>query len=615
MSLVVLLSAATAVDAAAHRGRTLRNVAVGRVEVGGETRDELRTHLASLTPNLTATPVELVVGSTSARTSLGALGVEVDIEATIEQAMQRGREGSLWLRPLRWLAGLVRTRDTAPVLRLDRERLTTAIAPYEQAEDTEVRFTIVRGSIDAEAGQQGRRVDIGRAGDALLAAARRGDDPLRLELALESVPRRITDEALTRLETEANTLASRGITLTIPRPAEPVTPVTIDRATLLGWLRPERTGDSWKVGIDRDTPGVVAAARFAGAARPGNDATIVAPFGIPVIVGGDPATRCCTDDTATRIITALRAGRTDAELAMVETPRPRGREWAATLGIVEVVGEFTTNYVPGESRNVNIARISELTRGALIEPGKTFSVNQHVGQRTAEKGFVAGGAIYDGVFTQDIGGGVSQYATTLFNAAFFAGLDFPEYQSHSIYISRYPYGREATISWPKPDLRITNNAPTGILVWPTTTDRSITVRLFGTKHAPGTQTGQRESRQGAACTRVTTERTRTFPDGSTKKDNVVAVYQPAEGIGCDGNPTVSTTTLPPPPTTEAPPPPPPPPPTTTPVPTTPTPTTPAPTTAPVPTTAAPAPPSASPGASGPPSSVTTRAAAVGSLDA
>ena len=51
-----------------------------------------------------------------------------------------------------------------------------------------------------------------------------------------------------------------------------------------------------------------------------------------------------------------------------------------------------------------------------------------------------------------VGGGISQFATTLFNAAFFAGLDIPEYQSHSIYITRYPYGREATLSYPAPDL-------------------------------------------------------------------------------------------------------------------------------------------------------------------
>ena len=81
-------------------------------------------------------------------------------------------------------------------------------------------------------------------------------------------------------------------------------------------------------------------------------------------------------------------------------------------------------------------------------------------------------AIENGVLVDTVGGGISQFATTTFNAAFFGGLDLVEYQSHSIYISRYPYGREATLSFPKPDLVIGNNTPYGVLIWPTYTGTS-----------------------------------------------------------------------------------------------------------------------------------------------
>jgi len=158
----------------------------------------------------------------------------------------------------------------------------------------------------------------------------------------------------------------------------------------------------------------------------------------------------------------------------------------------------------------------------------------------------------NGVFNTSVGGGISQYATTLFNAAFFAGLDFGEYQSHSIYIDRYPYGREATVSFPNPDLEIINNTPYGVLVWPTTTDTSITVQLFSTKWVEAEQTGQSERRQGVSCTSVTTERTRTWiEDGRTEVDTVTARYRP-EGLRCDGSPsdpadraTTTTSTVPP----------------------------------------------------------------------
>ena len=160
---------------------------------------------------------------------------------------------------------------------------------------------------------------------------------------------------------------------------------------------------------------------------------------------------------------------------------------------------------------------------------------------TVPQGFVAAGVIQNGVFESDVGGGISQFATTLFNAAFFAGLDFGEYQSHSIYISRYPYGREATLSFPNPDLEIRNNTPHGVLVWTEYTDTSITVKLFSTRYAEVEETGQTRGSAGA-CTRVITNRQRTFPDGTQSDDSVTALYRPAEGLDCNGNPTIPPST-------------------------------------------------------------------------
>ena len=83
----------------------------------------------------------------------------------------------------------------------------------------------------------------------------------------------------------------------------------------------------------------------------------------------------------------------------------------------------------------------------MLKPGDTFSLNDIVGERTAANGFTKGFIISDGVFTEDFGGGVSQVATTTFNAAFFAGLEDVEHKPHSFYIDRYPVGREATVAW------------------------------------------------------------------------------------------------------------------------------------------------------------------------
>ena len=149
----------------------------------------------------------------------------------------------------------------------------------------------------------------------------------------------------------------------------------------------------------------------------------------------------------------------------------------------------------------NIHRIADLVRGQVILPNSRLSINTLVGRRTTARGFVNAPVIEDGKFAEDIGGGVSQFATTLFNAAFLAGLNIPSYQSHSIYISRYPYGREATLNYPQPDLIIENKTPYGVLVWPTYTSTTIAVTLYSTKYSPGVQVGQGQSKSGV-CTLV-----------------------------------------------------------------------------------------------------------------
>ena len=177
----------------------------------------------------------------------------------------------------------------------------------------------------------------------------------------------------------------------------------------------------------------------------------------------------------------------------------------------------------------NIRNFADLLQGAIIEPGESLSLNEYVGRRTTEKGFVPAGTIVNGHLVDSVGGGISQFATTIFNASFFAGLEFDRYQSHSIYFSRYPYGREATISWPAPELQIHNPSPYGVLIWPTSTENSVTVDIYSTQWAIGEQTGQTSRPIGEACTRVTTERTRTFVEDGQHRSRFGDRHVPSRG--------------------------------------------------------------------------------------
>jgi vancomycin resistance protein YoaR len=156
-------------------------------------------------------------------------------------------------------------------------------------------------------------------------------------------------------------------------------------------------------------------------------------------------------------------------------------EEADRLDVRELVSEFTTYYPCCQPRVTNIQRAAELLDGTIVLPGKAFSLNEALGKRTVEKGFVAAPQIFDGRLEDAVGGGISQVATTLYNAAFFAGVRLVAHQAHQFYISRYPMGREATVSWGGPELIFRNNWPAAILMKVSASDSGITVRFYSRK--------------------------------------------------------------------------------------------------------------------------------------
>ena len=161
---------------------------------------------------------------------------------------------------------------------------------------------------------------------------------------------------------------------------------------------------------------------------------------------------------------------------------------AEALKVTQRVSTFTTFFPYAEYRNVNLPRAAELIDGTLLRPGQTFSLNDTVGERTEANGFTEGYIVSDGIFRKDLGGGVSQIATTTFNAMYFAGLEDVEHKPHSVYIDRYPEGREATVAWPSVDLRFRNTTPYGVLIKAKvrkstpTTEGAATVSMYSTRH-------------------------------------------------------------------------------------------------------------------------------------
>jgi vancomycin resistance protein YoaR len=177
---------------------------------------------------------------------------------------------------------------------------------------------------------------------------------------------------------------------------------------------------------------------------------------------------------------ALSPTRRSAALTVATTEPERTTEKAQAMGITGVVGSYTTTYGGTAGRLHNVALVADLIDGALVAPGARFSFNATTGERNAAKGFEEAPVIINGELESGIGGGVCQVSTTVFNAAFEAGLSIEKRTNHALYISHYPLGRDATVNYPDLDLVFRNDTDHWLLLRAFVGTGSLTVNLYGT---------------------------------------------------------------------------------------------------------------------------------------
>jgi vancomycin resistance protein YoaR len=161
-----------------------------------------------------------------------------------------------------------------------------------------------------------------------------------------------------------------------------------------------------------------------------------------------------------------------------EAPAVSTRE-AGAMGITGLVGAYETTYGGEANRLHNVRLVANLIDGKLIAPGATFSFNGTTGERGEDKGFREAPVIINGELQTGIGGGVCQVSTTVFNAAYEAGLQITERTNHALYISHYPQGRDATVNYPDTDLKFRNDTPHWLLLRTFVGSSSLTVALYG----------------------------------------------------------------------------------------------------------------------------------------
>ncbi|REF35585.1 vancomycin resistance protein YoaR [Thermasporomyces composti] len=481
-AVMLVLLGAYVLTAYSLGNRVPRGTTVAGVPVGGLSPEAAEARLRrDLLPRADK-PLTLTAAGATFSVRPEEAGLSLDVAATVESA-QAPRS----FNPVTMVRTIVGGEEVDPVVVVDERRLQKTL----QSVASKVDKDAVEGAITFENGEPritkpkpGRELDREAAADRIEAEFLRSDRPIALPVR-QVRPAVSTEDLRQALGEFAEPAMSAPVTVRVDDESFEATPEEIGSALSMrvenGELAPK---------LDARSLAKALSDRLAEVEVEPRDASIVMSGGRPTVRPSRPGRTVPPEGLAKAVLGALQKSG-DERVAVVETVTKQPKlttEKLEGLGVKEVVGEFTTYYPHAEYRNVNIGRAAELINGTLVLPGETFSFNKTVGERTRENGFTDGLVIKGGRLREELGGGVSQVATTTYNAAFFAGMDDVEHRPHGFYIDRYPVGREATVYWGSLDLRWRNNTPYAVYVqaWRERsspgTRGSVTVRLWSTKY-------------------------------------------------------------------------------------------------------------------------------------
>ena len=541
--LLVLVWGAAAFATTQHifAGSTVSGVAVGNMSPA-----QAESTVAGAINAQLGQPVTLVVNNATDTLVPAESGVSVDARASVE------RLTGFTLNPLT-LIGRLRGADVDAVTRVDARSLTTALDARLDvlavgASDAGVTLNgttpvLVPGSI-------GTRLDVDSAVTTLSESWPLGRETIELPDG-EARPAITDEEAQTLIDKVLTPLLSGDFTITVEgtdaaarawRPTVVLTPEQLAELVRIGTADGDITASLDPQGL-RET---VLAAMGPEIESPVQDATWTIEGRAdakPVYVEAHGGTVVDAEALAADVLTAATqdggAGERRIALPMIDQA-PAVTTPAADWGMNQVIGEYSTPYYPDAARTQNLVAGTAAINGTIVMPGGVFSLTDALGPIDEEHGFASAGVVTNGQHTDAMGGGLSQVATTVFNAGFEAGMDDVEHTPHNYWFTRYPAGREATLWTGNLDVKFGNSTPTAVMVQAWAVDGEVHVRLWGTPYyqvsidngTPHNYRAYQTQRQsggncvpyggGAQGFDITVTRSRTKPDGQKLPDDVLS---------------------------------------------------------------------------------------------
>jgi vancomycin resistance protein YoaR len=478
VSLVLLAAgAALLVRASMVREEVLPGVSVAGLDVGGLSRAEARAKLqAELAPRL-AEPVRVSIGEAQLAVR-PAKAFALDITATEERAYQAGR-GSMLSRLGALVAPFAFTTEVEPVLEIlpgERSRVQEQLRALTE-KPASAHLSMNGKEVVVRPGMPGTAVDV----DALLASVRAAalEGSRQVSADVYEVAPPITTEDAEAVAVDARELVSGPVG--IQQSKERVG--TLSPARLAELVRFKPGGGTYELALDQEGLRAALLPMVKTTLREPVDASFRIAGKRVKVVGSKPGTTLDIRKAQQAVVAAGRGpGERLAKVGLIALPADLTTREAKALGIRQKVSSFTTDMGASSANRIwNVHLLGDYLDGTIVRSGETFSYNDAIGPRTVERGFREGQMIWGGVLIPSIGGGVCQTATTIFNAAFEAGLPVLQRTNHAFYISHYPMGRDATVSWGGPEFVFKNDLDHAILIKVGYTDATFTVTFYGTK--------------------------------------------------------------------------------------------------------------------------------------
>lgn len=454
-SLVGLLLVAGAGYVAAYfvAGNQLpRNASVDGVAVGGLSPAQAVQKLSAELEPRYAAPIALVApGVDGAAVAPLDSGVVLDFDAAVSAA----GGGFSWAPAHIWNS-LTGGRAISLPLEIDEAALRAAVeteAPRFAVDPVDATLAFKEGAIARTPAVDGRALDVERTAGLVAAAVREhhGSVDAVVTVTEPEVTDAKVDEAI---ESFAAPVLSGPVTIKAGDGSFEVAPQQIAEVTTMSFVKGDfrPTTDADKLmELTTESRAALKLPRTRNASYTLKDGKIVV---VPSVDGETVDAK----GLATAVLEAAVKQGAD-RVASVATVREKAKfDTAAAEKVApnQVIGEFTTYYPHAAYRNNNLGRAASSVNGTVLLPGDTFSLNDTLGPRTPANGYVEGFVINGGRLVKESGGGISQSATTLFNAAMFAGMEDVFHKPHSLYFDRYPAGREATIYYGSFDMSFRN---------------------------------------------------------------------------------------------------------------------------------------------------------------